>query len=667
MSHTMTTTKLEAALTYASWGWPVFPLVPLRKNPATDNGFYNATTDTDQIKAWWAKDPNYNIGIPTGEVSGIVVFDVDPRNGGDDSWKAFQNELGNVPDESICQLTAGGGEHYIAKWYEGLKSCHPRPGIDFLSTGNYFVASPSFVIPTKDGTIESARTYEWEASGDPLEGAKPFSIPEPWRVALAVKKVISNASDSPLICGSRNVGLTAMGGLMRHGGFSGAEIYVALSKANEDRCEIPLPDSEIRQIAQSVARYTPDHDVGASAALGDAAAESILSDQPKHPLAVFVDYDMGHIPAQEYVLDGLIQSGVVLIAGSAGAGKTTQLVPIATRVAHLCEPDDALKPLLRRKIIWVSEDPRQVMRILRSMRESGHLGGKSDAEVSEWFKIVSAARLAPQIVAQVAPVYEAMAVNNISEDGVIYETNPLVVFDTSNASFDLENESDNSEVGRAMATLKVRFHSMPLWLVAHLAKALKRADVADFSARGAGAWEADANQVLYITKEDDGKRWLEIESAKHRFMARADGILFGAAYNTISTHDMLGNPVREKLIHGIPEIIEAGGKSEIAKVKEKNRKDADLAARQLLMKQKEEAVISALNLLNKTEYRTKTELAERIGGNKNQALEVIDAMVARGVINAIYTPFEAPIEKRPGRHEAGYVMPKSYKKESDGD
>jgi hypothetical protein len=662
-----TTSKLEAALTYASWGWPVFPLVPLRKNPATENGFYNATTDTNQIKAWWAQNPEYNIGIPTGEVSGIVVFDIDPRNGGDDSWSTFQHELGNVPDESICQLTAGGGQHYVAKWYDGLKSCKPRPGIDFLSTGNYFVASPSFVIPTKDGTIESARTYEWEASGDPLDGAIPFSIPEPWRVALAVKKVISNASDSPLICGSRNVGLTAMGGLMRHGGFSGAEIYAALSKANEDRCEIALPDSEIRQIAQSVARYTPDHDVGASAALGDAAAESILSDQPKHPLMVFVHYDLDNIPPTEYVLDGIMEAGVVLVVGSAASGKTTQLLPLLTRVTHLCDPDDPLKPLLRRKLIWVSEDPKQALRILRSMREAGHFGTHSARKVSEWIKVVAAARLAPEIVAQVAPFYETMAVDNIGADGEVFSANPVVAFDTNNSVFDLENESDNSEVGRAMAVLKQKFRGIPLVLVGHIAKALKRADVVDFSARGAGAWEADANQVMYMIKEDDGKRWLEIVSAKHRFFARADGILFGASINVIQTRDILGNKITETLIHGVPEIIEAGGKSEIAKVKEKNRKDADLAARQLLLKQKEEAVISALNLLNKTEYRTKTELAERIGGNKNQALEVIDAMVARGLINAIYTPFEAPIEKRPGRHEAGYVMPKSYKKESDGD
>jgi len=652
-----TTTKLEAALTYASWGWHVLPLIPNDKRPASAHGVHDASIDPEQIKAWWAQNPSFNIGIAAGEKSGIVVFDIDPRNGGTDSWDDFTAEHGGVPD-GICQLTAGGGQHYIAQLREGLKSCELRPGVDFLANGRYFVITPSIV---------NDREYTWEASGDPIDGISPFVIPESWLSAMAVRKVIVTATDGALITGNRNAGLASLAGSMRRNGFSSSEIFAAISAANSERCDIPLPASDVKRIAESIARYAPEHDIGASAALGDAAAELILSDQPKHPLAVFVDYDMGHIPAQEYVLDGLIQSGVVLIAGSAGAGKTTQLVPIATRVAHLCEPDDALKPLLRRKIIWVSEDPRQVMRILRSMRESGHLGGKPDAEVSEWFKIVSAARLAPQIVAQVAPVYEAMAVNNISEDGVVYETNPLVVFDTTNASFDLENESDNSEVGRAMATLKVRFHSMPLWLVAHLAKALKRADVADFSARGAGAWEADANQVLYIIKEDDGKRWLEIESAKHRFMARADGILFGAAYNTINTHDMLGNPVREKLIHGIPEIVEAGGKSEIAKVKEKNRKDADLAARQLLLKQKEEAVISALNLLNKTEYRTKTELAERIGGNKNQALEVIDAMVARGMINAIYTPFEAPIEKRLGRHEVGYVMPKSYKKESDGE
>ena len=652
-----TTTKLEAALTYASWGWHVLPLIPNDKRPASAHGVHDATIDPEQIKAWWAQNPSFNIGIAAGEKSGIVVFDIDPRNGGSESWDDFTAEHGAVPD-GICQLTAGGGQHYIAQSREGLKSCELRRGVDFLANGRYFVVTPSSV---------NDREYAWEASGDPTDGISPFAIPETWLAAMAVRKVIVTATDGELITGNRNAGLASLAGSMRRNGFSSSEIFAAISAANAERCDIPLPASDVKRIAESIARYAPEHDIGASAALGDAAAENLIREQLPHPLSTFVHYDLDNIPPTEYVLDGIMEAGVVLVVGSAASGKTTQLLPLLTRVTHLCDDADPLKPLLRRKLIWVSEDPKQALRILRSMREAGHFGVRTAREVSEWIKVVAAARLAPEIVAQVAPFYETMAVDNISADGEVYRTNPVVVFDTNNSVFDLENESDNSEVGRAMAVLKQKFRGIPLVLVGHIAKALKRADVVDFSARGAGAWEADANQVMYMIKEDDGKRWLEIVSAKHRFFARADGILFGASINVIQTHDILGNKITETLIHGVPEIIEAGGKSEIAKVKEKNRKDADLVARQLLMKQKEEVVISALTLLGKTEYHTKSELAERIGGSKNTALEVIDAMVSRGLINAIYTPFQAPIEKRPGRHDSGYVMPKTYKKESNGD
>ena len=652
-----TTTKLEAALTYASWGWHVLPLIPNDKRPASAHGVHDATIDPEQIKAWWAQNPSFNIGIAAGEKSGIVVFDIDPRNGGSESWDDFTAEHGAVPD-GICQLTAGGGQHYIAQSREGLKSCELRRGVDFLANGRYFVVTPSSV---------NDREYAWEASGDPTDGISPFVIPETWLAAMAVRKVIVTATDGELITGNRNAGLASLAGSMRRNGFSSSEIFAAISAANAERCDIPLPASDVKRIAESIARYAPEHDIGASAALGDAAAENLIREQLPHPLSTFVHYDLDNIPPTEYVLDGIMEAGVVLVVGSAASGKTTQLLPLLTRVTHLCDDADPLKPLLRRKLIWVSEDPKQALRILRSMREAGHFGVRTAREVSEWIKVVAAARLAPEIVAQVAPFYETMAVDNISADGEVYRTNPVVVFDTNNSVFDLENESDNSEVGRAMAVLKQKFRGIPLVLVGHIAKALKRADVVDFSARGAGAWEADANQVMYMIKEDDGKRWLEIVSAKHRFFARADGILFGASVNVIQTHDILGNKITETLIHGVPEIVEAGGKSEIAKVKEKNRKDADLVARQLLMKQKEEVVISALTLLGKTEYHTKSELAERIGGSKNTALEVIDAMVSRGMINAIYTPFQSPIEKRPGRHDSGYVMPKTYKKESNGD
>ena len=37
-------TRLKAALAYASWGWPVLPIVPNGKLPATAHGVHDATT-----------------------------------------------------------------------------------------------------------------------------------------------------------------------------------------------------------------------------------------------------------------------------------------------------------------------------------------------------------------------------------------------------------------------------------------------------------------------------------------------------------------------------------------------------------------------------------------------------------------------------------------------
>src|SRR6516165_8431860 len=47
------------------------------------NGFKSASKDPRVIKRWHGGP--YNLGIATGAVSGIVVLDSDPRNGGEQS------------------------------------------------------------------------------------------------------------------------------------------------------------------------------------------------------------------------------------------------------------------------------------------------------------------------------------------------------------------------------------------------------------------------------------------------------------------------------------------------------------------------------------------------------------------------------------------------------
>ena len=328
MSTLMTiTTKLEAALTYASWGWHVLPLLPNDKRPASAHGVHDATTDLDKIRTWWAQNPNYNIGIAAGEKSGIVVFDIDPRNGGSDSWDDFTTEHGGVPD-GICQLTAGGGQHHIAQWRDGLKSCELRPGVDFLANGRYFVVAPSSV---------NNKEYVWEESSDPTDGICPFVIPESWLAAMAVRKVIVTATDGELITGNRNAGLASMAGSMRRSGFSASEIYAAIMTANTERCDIPLPLSDVKRIAESISRYEPEHDVGASTALGDAAAESLIgkdADVIEKLNAIFGDELGSDYEAPDELVEGLITIGSsVVVYGDSNSGKTFWALSVAASVA----------------------------------------------------------------------------------------------------------------------------------------------------------------------------------------------------------------------------------------------------------------------------------------------------------------------------------------------
>src|SRR4029078_5239980 len=68
---------IRTALALAARGFHVFPCRPRDKRPSTTNGHRDATTDPLIIRAWWHQQPDNNIAIATGEVSGIFVVDVD--------------------------------------------------------------------------------------------------------------------------------------------------------------------------------------------------------------------------------------------------------------------------------------------------------------------------------------------------------------------------------------------------------------------------------------------------------------------------------------------------------------------------------------------------------------------------------------------------------------
>lgn len=136
-------------------GVPVFPCLPGGKRPLTEHGFHDATTDLEQIVAWWQKHPTANLAVPTGAASGLVVVDVDVH-GPVDGYRAFEraHRAGLVSGWQFLVATPSGGLHayYPATPDRAQRSWQAASaGIDFRGDGGYIVVPPS-TVPTSGGS-----------------------------------------------------------------------------------------------------------------------------------------------------------------------------------------------------------------------------------------------------------------------------------------------------------------------------------------------------------------------------------------------------------------------------------------------------------------------------------------------------------------------------------
>lgn len=223
--------------------------------------------------------------------------------------------------------------------------------------------------------------------------------------------------------------------------------------------------------------------------------------QSEHPLAQFVR--LSHkTKAVRWVVPGLIENGVVTIAGARGKGKTTAILPLALSVAGLHAPGYPLAPHPDRwrHVIYIVEQVSQAERILAGVVEHSDMGITWE-QVEDRLHLVESRRLDPHVVADAGDIYKKQFTRVV--DGV--EILPLVVFDTQASIFEMQDERDNSEASRIMALLKQRFAGLPAWIVGHVAKAsIERNDIATITARGAGAFEADSIANFYLTSEGTG-------------------------------------------------------------------------------------------------------------------------------------------------------------------
>lgn len=243
----------RAALDYAKRGLAVFPLAERDKVPCIAGGFKNATTDPEQIAAFWKHRPNANIGIATGGMSGgLVVIDCDYDEArGEDGMRtvrSFEAANGEFPD-SACVSTPRGGEHLYYFTDEPFDcSVNSDEGVDIRAEGGYVVAPPS--IHPNGGM------YEWDMDID------DYGIQKADKSVLAfIRKLQGEKRGRHFVMpetigkGERNDTIFKLACSMQSRGEQDEMIYAYCAATNNVKCKPPLPDAEVEKIVEQALRY----------------------------------------------------------------------------------------------------------------------------------------------------------------------------------------------------------------------------------------------------------------------------------------------------------------------------------------------------------------------------------------------------------------------------
>ena len=160
------------ALAYARRGLYVFPCHwpvnggcscghadcdSLAKHPKTLRGLLDATTDEDTINRWWKRWPEANIGVAVG-MSGRLVIDIGPRNGGNEAFAALLAREG-IELETFTVQTGGGGFHYyyLAPADLGEINKSIAHGVDCKGIGGYVLGAGSLHMSAPATRLRAAR------------------------------------------------------------------------------------------------------------------------------------------------------------------------------------------------------------------------------------------------------------------------------------------------------------------------------------------------------------------------------------------------------------------------------------------------------------------------------------------------------------------------------
>lgn len=503
---------LEAALQYASNGWPVFPLVPGQKQPLTAHGCLDGTTDLGQIIAWWTATPDANIGVATGH--GRWVLDLD-----DFAARERLEAAGVTLPDDVPASTTGKGAHL---WFAGDVGNRTKlvEKVDVRGAGGYVVAPPS-IHP-------NGATYAWV--GDPPFG-RPLPAPPPALLAMVGTK--TKAADAPRVTGDwvsqllagvgeggRDDACTRLAGYFLGKGVP-AEAVEAVLMAWASRCTPPFPEADVQKCVASIAAREP----GAAPAVRPASLADLVEATLRmieSPVRNFRTTGLKHLDA---MLEGGFEPGTTtLVGGRPGTGKTALMLQLARHIAGtgagvlFVSLEMGSTRLFRRMLSQVSQVPFINLKTGDLIEPQRVLLRQAAAELAAlpfWIetKVPTVERLV-----EILDTYDAGQVGLVMVD----------YLQKLGAPRTMEGRQRVEHVSNALTQVAVQ-RNLPLVI----ASSLSRPDNAKpgwrptlSSLRESGQLEHDGDNVLLLYREGTPGSPLELDLAKQRDGATSKGMLF---------------------------------------------------------------------------------------------------------------------------------------------
>lgn len=193
---------LDIAEPYIELGWHIFPMragtngyFGKDEDAAWSyrqfgGGFYWGTTDRAKVAEWSRRWPGANIGLRTGEKSGVVVLDMDFGKPGSNTQEAVDllAERGfRFPQPNVIARTPSGGTHWHYRYVGPIASSASKLGASLMGLDETGKPRKSNIDVRADGglavlpptRVDGKGVYRWELPPWDDDGKPKRLVPLP--------------------------------------------------------------------------------------------------------------------------------------------------------------------------------------------------------------------------------------------------------------------------------------------------------------------------------------------------------------------------------------------------------------------------------------------------------------------------------------------------------